>query len=140
MIGDRKRSLGLRKATWGGTFQLADLIFLAVLVFLLSGCGGGGTGGENPQNSNFFVGSGKALLSWEAPADANTSATTIAGYKVYIAAMSPIDKGNSFAIDVGNATTYSVEGLGAGTYYFAVTAYNSAGDESLFSNEVSKTF
>ena len=41
--------------------------------------------------------------------------------------------------DVGNATTAKVTNLTNGqTLFFAVTAYNTAGQESGFSNEVSK--
>ena len=40
-------------------------------------------------------------------------------------------------VDVGNVTTYTVTGLADGaTYYFAVTAYDSVGNESGYSNEV----
>jgi hypothetical protein len=39
-------------------------------------------------------------------------------------------------VDVGNVTTYTVSNLAAGTYYFAVKAYGSAGQQSAFSNEV----
>ena len=43
-------------------------------------------------------------------------------------------------IDVGNTTTAVASGLAAGqTFYFVVTAYDSAGVESLPSNEVSLT-
>jgi fibronectin type 3 domain-containing protein len=43
-------------------------------------------------------------------------------------------------VDVGNVTAYAVTNLGVGTtYYFAVTAYNTSGVESSFSNEVSKS-
>ena len=42
--------------------------------------------------------------------------------------------------NVGNVTTASVSGLTAGTtYYFAVTAYNAAGANSVYSNIVSFT-
>jgi hypothetical protein len=41
-------------------------------------------------------------------------------------------------IDVGTQTTYTVTGLAIGPYYFAVTAYNTAGTESTFSNEATK--
>jgi hypothetical protein len=44
----------------------------------------------------------------------------------------------SQGIDVGNTTSYTVSNLIDGqTYYFAVTTYNAAGDESVDSNEVS---
>jgi hypothetical protein len=34
--------------------------------------------------------------------------------------------------------TYVFASLSSGTHYFAVTAYDSAGNESVFSNEASK--
>jgi len=39
-------------------------------------------------------------------------------------------------IDVGKVTSYLVTGLQEATYYFAVTAYDTSGRESTFSNEV----
>ena len=40
---------------------------------------------------------------------------------------------------MGNATTYTATGLTSGTrYYFVVTAYDTANNESSFSNEVFK--
>ncbi len=72
-----------------------------------------------------------ARLSWNA-----NSEPELAGYKVHY--------GTSFrtygtSIDVGKKTTYTVTGLTAGTYYFAVTAVDTAGNETGFSNEVTKT-
>jgi hypothetical protein len=62
--------------------------------------------------------------------------TDLAGYKVYYG----LAPGNySVAVNLGNQTTYTVAGLASGTYYFVVTAYNSAGLESDVSNEVSAT-
>jgi hypothetical protein len=44
------------------------------------------------------------------------------------------------SVDVGKQKTYSFSDLEVGrTYHFAVTAYNPAGDESVFSNQVSAT-
>jgi hypothetical protein len=73
-----------------------------------------------------------ATLAW----DANTE-PDVAGYRLYYGASS----GNySSSIDVGNTTTRMVDSLEAGaTYYFVVTAYNSAGLESAPSNEVAYT-
>lgn len=70
-------------------------------------------------------------LAWDANTDAG-----LAGYKVYYGTAS---RNYSTVIDVANVTTYAVTGLTAGTYFFAVTAYNTAGAESSFSNEVSTT-
>ncbi|MBZ5499715.1 MAG: fibronectin type III domain-containing protein [Acidobacteriia bacterium] len=86
------------------------------------------------------------LLMWLAPApllaadvtlawDPN-SETDLAGYKVYYGT-SPRTYGAP--ISLGKQTTFTVTGLSLGTYYFAVTAYNTAGLESGFSNEVSTT-
>jgi hypothetical protein len=67
-------------------------------------------------------------LAWDANADPN-----LAGYKVYIGTAS---KQYGAPINVGKQTTYSVPNPAPGTYYFAVTAYNTSGQESGFSNEV----
>ncbi len=73
-----------------------------------------------------------AFLSW----DANTEAD-LSGYKVYFGT-SPGSYGAP--IDVGKNTSYTVQDLAManGTYYFAVTAYDTSSNESGFSNEVSK--
>ncbi len=72
---------------------------------------------------------GSAVLTWSANTD------PIAGYKVYYGTAS---RTYGTPIDVGNQTTYTVAGLTPGTYYFAVTAYNSSGAESGFSSEGAK--
>jgi hypothetical protein len=70
-------------------------------------------------------------LAWDA-----SSSPNVAGYKIY--AGNESGKYNAPAT-IGNQTAYTVKGLGPGTWYFAVTAFNSAGGESGFSNEVSTT-
>jgi hypothetical protein len=61
----------------------------------------------------------------------------LAGYKVYFGTAS---RTYGAPITLGKVTTYTVTGLTPGrTYYFAVTAYNTAGLESGYSNEVSAT-
>lgn len=64
----------------------------------------------------------------------------VAGYKVYYgtAPRSQTAYTNSVAV-TGKANTSAVLTLGAGTYYFAVTASDTAGNESAFSTEVSAT-
>ena len=68
----------------------------------------------------------------------NPSAGNVGGYRLYYGQTSGHYTSN---INIGNQTSYTVVGLTAGTtYYFAVTAYNSAATtESSFSNEVSTT-
>ncbi|MBI5286287.1 MAG: PKD domain-containing protein [Deltaproteobacteria bacterium] len=82
---------------------------------------------------------GQAILSWDPPttnAD-GTPLTDLAGYKLYYGTA----PGNySQSIDVGNVTTYTINNLIDGfTYYFAVTSYDTSGNESSYSNEVNKT-
>src|SRR5207248_5228500 len=70
-------------------------------------------------------------LAWDRSAD-----STVVSYKLYYGVASGTYQ---TSLSCGNNTSYTVTGLGAGTYYFAVTASNSAGQESGYSNEVSKT-
>lgn len=82
---------------------------------------------------------GAATLSWEAPTE-NTDGsplTDLAGYTLYWGTTSG-DYPNSVAIDNPNVTTYVVEPLSAGIWYFVVTALNEVGVESDFSNEAQK--
>ena len=59
----------------------------------------------------------------------------LAGYKVYYGTLS---RSYSVSIDVRNVTSHTVTGLQAGVlYFFAVTAHNTSGQESGYSNEVS---
>jgi hypothetical protein len=65
------------------------------------------------------------------------SPTDAVSYRLYYG----LSSGNYHVIlDVGNALSAALDGLEGGrTYYFAVTAYDIAGFESNFSNEVSTT-
>ncbi len=73
-----------------------------------------------------------ATVTW----DANTE-SDLSGYKVYYGTSS----GNYFdVIDVGNTTSFLINGLLIETtYFFAVTAFDFSGNESEFSDEVSFT-
>jgi hypothetical protein len=70
-------------------------------------------------------------LTWDA-----STGTGLGGYKLYRGLAS---KSYTVTADVGNVTTFAVTGLTAGTYYFAVTAYDTARSETGFSNEVTVT-
>jgi fibronectin type 3 domain-containing protein len=67
-------------------------------------------------------------LAW----DASESDDTV-GYNIYYGNSS---RNYDTPIDVGDQTSYTVTNLADGTYYFSVTAYDSAKNESIYSNEV----
>ena len=114
---------------------LSSITLLTILSLSLYSCGGGG-GSGNGNGSNTGS-SNSATLTWDAPttnAD-GTPLTDLAGYKIYYGTSSGV---YSVIIDVGNVTTFKVDGLSSGTYYFAVTAYDNSRNEGGYSNEVSK--
>ena len=82
----------------------------------------------------------QANLSWVAPTtytDGTPLTTSIAGYKV-MAGTAP--GSYSQTISIGNSTSYTLGSLNDGTtYYFAVSAFDSAGTASAPSSEVSFT-
>ena len=74
---------------------------------------------------------GQATLAWD------PSSSSASGYRVYYGTASGNYTSN---VNVGNATTSTVSNLtDDSTYYFSVKAYDSEGNESGFSNEVSQT-
>ncbi len=125
------------------------IIVLALLSSLaaIGGCAAGGSSGSaSPATSAgsgatpFQTGSGTgtAVLGWDAPTTNvdGSSLDDLAGYKIYVGTAA----GNYAAtLDVGNVTDFSMDNLVPGTYYFAVTAYNTSGMESSYSNEGTKT-
>ncbi len=104
---------------------------------------------------------GTATLMWYSPTTNvdGTPLTDLAGYKIYYDPVSHgyREKGPKIVVPLGDSKlsckkintdkdgkpdktecTYIVRDLGKGTYHFAVKAYNKAGAESDFSNEVKK--
>ena len=110
---------------------LPSLLF-GLAVGMLQGCGDGG-GDVN----NVAGGTNSAALSWDA-----NSESTLAGYKIYYG----VQSGNfTTVVDVGLTATpttpqylVTVPVVGT-TYYFAITAYDTNGQESATSSEVSKS-
>ncbi|MGB2973201.1 MAG: fibronectin type III domain-containing protein, partial [Candidatus Competibacter sp.] len=67
----------------------------------------------------------------------DASSGSVAGYHIYYGQLS--NRYTSTGTVAANATSYTTPDLAAGIYYFAVTAFDSTGDESSYSNEVSTT-
>lgn len=82
---------------------------------------------------------GTALLSWTPPTARvdGTTLTDLAGYRIHFGRAS---RDYTETREAGpGVTSYQVEQLEGGDWYFAVTAIDSKGVESDYSNEVSKT-
>jgi len=77
------------------------------------------------------------VLDWTPPTENNDGSTLVdlAGYRVYWGTQSG-SYTNSVAIDNASVSTYVVENLSPGSYEFVVTAINTSGVESMFSNSV----
>ena len=75
-------------------------------------------------------------LSWIAPTENedSTALTDLAGFTIYYGRSSG-NYSNQIRIDNPSVTTYVIDNLLPDTYYFATTAFNSAGIESRFSSE-----
>ncbi len=76
-----------------------------------------------------------ATLTWTAPTtnEDGSPLTDLAGYRIYYGRTPPV---YTNVIDTKSlATSYTFTGLSNGPWYFAVTAYNSAGIESMKSIE-----
>ena len=110
--GTYNATISIREGTWNTKTIPVTLI--------ISPPSGGGSGTTS-----------SATLTWNA-----VTGTTISGYKVYVG---EAPKLYTRTITLGTVTSTTVSSLTRGrTYYFAVTAYNSAG-QSTPSNEVTKT-
>jgi hypothetical protein len=78
-----------------------------------------------------IIQAGEIALGWDPNLESD-----LAGYKLHYGRKSQLYE---TWVDVGNKTVFKVTGLTPGMYYFALTAYNKAGYESSFSNEVMTT-
>lgn len=119
----------------------------ALLSFSLAGCPGVQVGpntapaGSAPAGQTATAVPGSATLSWQAPT-ANVDGTPIAeltGYRIHYG-QSTTDFDQVIEVSGAGSTTYVINGLSSGTYYFAVSAYNASGIEGALSNIASKSF
>lgn len=120
------------------------LLFAALLISVLTGCGSGGTttgttaatGTDSATTTKTQSATDNVSLAWRAPATRVDGSylpnSELAGYRVYMGTAS-----NNLAplVDLNDETmtSYSVGTLPAGSYYFAVSAYDTDGLESSFS-------
>jgi hypothetical protein len=83
---------------------------------------------------------GRATLSWTAPTE-NTDGSTLSnlsGYRIrYGTSAGALTQ--TIVINNASVTTYVVEDLAPATWFFAITAVNSTGSESAYSNVANKS-
>jgi len=83
---------------------------------------------------------GNALLAWEPPTQ-NTDGsalTNLKGYKIHYGT-TPGSYDHVVTLNNAGLSSFVIENLAPGTYYFAISAINTSGSESDVSGEASKT-
>jgi hypothetical protein len=116
-------------------FMLKKKIFaifcISLIITIFTGCGGVADVGPP-------TGSSSVSLAWEVPTtyiDGTVPATGPVGFKVYYGTAS---RAYTHIVDVKDVSSCTINNLAHGTYYFAVTAYDSSGIESDYSAELIK--
>jgi hypothetical protein len=108
-----------------------------------SGSTTGSTSGSGTSTSTPPPASGSSssvTFNWVAPTENSNGSplTNLAGYKIHYGTTSE-DYTEVVALNNPSLSRYVLDTLPKGTYYFAITAYNSAGVESNLSGEISAT-
>jgi hypothetical protein len=83
---------------------------------------------------------GTATLSWQPPTQRTdgTPLVDLAGYRIFYGT-SPGSYSNRVTVDNPGLTSYVIENLAQGTWYFVMTAFDASGAESDYSSVGSKT-
>jgi hypothetical protein len=83
---------------------------------------------------------GSATLSWQPPTQRTDGSPLVdlAGYRILYGTSSS-NLSNRVTLNNAGLTSYVIENLSQGTWYFAMTAFDAAGAESDQSNVGSKT-
>ena len=117
-------------------------VVILTLVLAVTACGGGSPqqSSSSAETSHPQSSTGSAALSWD-PVTEDTRGNPLqdlAGYKIHYGtsaeAMDTVD-----VLDDPSQTTYIVQGLSPGTWYFAASAYTTDGTEGAVSDVGSKT-
>ena len=105
-----------------------------------TGSGGSSTGSGSSSGGSGSTSAQSVTLNWQAPTENSNGSTLInlAGFKIHYGTASK-DYSQVVALNNPGLNRYVVDSLPSGTYYFAITAYNSQGVESSMSGEVATT-
>lgn len=77
-------------------------------------------------------------LAWDRPttdAEGN-SLEDLSGFRIYVATESPVEPEGAERVEVGDTTRHTFSDLEPGVYFLAVSAVDTAGNESELSDEV----
>lgn len=120
------------------TLPLASLLSVASLVLLAIACRPSGPAERSVAGPEDGPGTVSVTLAWDAPTtDARGQPLEdLAAYRLYVGTESPLVRGAGSFVEVGMATTFTLEDLAPGTYFFAVSALDESGNESELSNEL----
>jgi fibronectin type 3 domain-containing protein len=122
---------GADVAVAGGT---ATVTVPASTVFTLTGLGAPDSQAPSaPSNLAATGGAGNASLSWSG----STDNVGVSNYNVYRSTTAGFSPAPANKVGQTTSTTYADTSLSAGTYYYAVTAQDAAGNTSAASNEAS---
>ncbi len=129
--------------------KFLSVLITLLLITIIAGCGTSNQSLSTPSSSSGSGGTGgtvagTATLSWTAPTTRSDGsslnpATDLSKYRLYYGTVS---RNYSQAVDIPNPGTTIITrsvNLSSGKYYFAVTVVDTAGQESGYSTEVSKT-
>jgi hypothetical protein len=109
---------------------------MLAIAWSLAGCGG--SSGSSPPP--IARSGGDVIVSWTSPSQ-NTDGTPLndlSGYRVRYGT-SPTGLSQSIDVPGASAMSVAITGLASGNWYFVVTAVNTSGIESDFSNVATKT-
>lgn len=121
--------------------KLTTLLLVMVTSLLLTACGGGGGSESSDSRTPGDTAPGQTRLSWTAPSTRTDSSylplSDVEGFRVYYGTSSS-DLVLLVDINDNSLTEYTTDVLPSGSYFFAVTAYDTEGNESGFSNVINK--
>lgn len=124
--------------------MIKRLISIAIVVQFATACGGASSGAASspaPLSRPGTSDNNRAVLAWQVPtteADGITPLSDLAGYLLYFR-LDGLPYGPPTDVGIIPSYTLDMSNLPKGKYLFSVTAYDSQGNESAFSEEVSKT-
>jgi hypothetical protein len=119
--------------------KFATLLLFIVTTMLLTACGGGG--GDSGSNNRDSGSANRIVLSWTAPTSRTDNSflpfSELDGYRIYYGTTAT-ELNMLVDLNDNSITEYTIDTLPTGDYYFAVSAYDTDGNESGMSNILNK--